>query len=475
MTKYFFAVFIAASLHVFSQDTTFTNGSGSLTFSNVKAYGFTVAFTSNVTNKDGFLFLRATQPIDENFLSQNLNQTLPQKGSSVSFAKVFQSAAPVLFNVRETVENTDYYFALVPYRLNGSVATFVNDSSIFAHVKSSAANPGNYYNALNFSSPDILNDLKLLLQNHTLVDYSSYRNTMVQNIFERDTTNQQKVVNCEYSNEVKIYSGTFDFVTLDYSREHLFPRSWMPSGGSTNAPEGTDYHNLALANLGDVNSLRSNFPLGEVVQATDSFLECRKGKDANQNTVFEPREAMKGNVARAMFYQMICYNGLSGSWGINHLPSYGNEQDMNVLLAWHFNDLPDAFEKARHEYIATIQGNRNPFIDYPDLVNCIDFTEILKNGTCPAVGVEEKELQSAVTIFPNPAADFFSIKTENPERTKRFSLCDLTGRVLFEKQISVNESTTQIQSGGISSGFYLGIFTMKDGSILSKKIQVIHP
>ncbi len=475
MTKYFFVLFCNASLHAFAQDTTITNNFGSLTFSNVKAYGFTVSYTSSVFNADGFLFLRARQVIDENFLNQNLSQSLPQKGSSVSFAKVFQSAAPVLFNVRETVENTDYYFALVPYRLNGSVATFVNDSSLFVHVKSEVANPGNYYDALDFSSPDILNDLKQLLQNHTLLDYADYRSTMVQTIFERDTTNQQKVVNCEYSNETKIYTGTFDFVTLDYSREHLFPRSWMPTGGSTNALEGTDYHNLALTNLGEVNSMRSNFPLGEVVQVTDSFLECKKGDDANQNPVFEPRNAIKGNVARAMFYQMVCYNGLGGSWGINDLPSYGNEQDVNVLLNWHFSDLPDAFEKAKHEYIASIQGNRNPFIDYPDLAHCIDFTEILKNGTCPAVGIEEKELQSTITIYPNPAAEKISITMEMPETITRFTLCDLTGRVLLQQEISVNESTTEIQFGGIASGFYLGIFTLKDGSVLSKKIQALHP
>lgn len=466
-------ILIHCSLFLFAQDTTITTASGSLTFSSVKSYGMTVSYSSTVPSTSGFLFLRASQPLDEDFLNQNLAQSLPQKGSSVSYAKVFQSAAPVLFNVREVVENTEYYFALVPYRTNAGVTTFVSDSSIFAQVKSSAANSGNYYSGLDFSSPDILNDLKQLLQNHTLVDYANYRSAMVQNIFERDTTNQQKVVNCEYSNETKIYSGTFDFVALDYSREHLFPRSWMPTGGSTNALEGTDYHNLALANLGDVNTLRSNFPMGEVVQVTDSFLECKKGKDASQNTVFEPREAMKGNVARAMFYQMICYNGLGGSWALNDLPSYGNEQDVNVLLNWHFNDLPDAFEKAKHEYIAAIQGNRNPFIDYPDLANCIDFTEIVKSGTCPAVGIREQAVQQTISIFPNPATEKCFITMENPELLTRFLLCDVAGRVLLQQEISVNSSSTEISLAGIPSGFYLATFILKDGSRASRKLQVV--
>ena len=470
-----FFLLLFYSFQAASQDTTITTSYGTLAFSNVKAYGMTVAYSASIPNTTGFLFLRATLPIDENFLTQNLNQTLPQKGSSVSFAKVFQAAAPVLFNVRETAENTNYYFALVPYRTSAGITAFVTDSAFFAHVKSLAANPGNYYSGLDFSSPDILDDLKQLLQNHTLVPYTDYRNTMVQTIFERDTINQQKAVNCEYSNEVKIYSGTFDFVTLDYSREHMLPRSWMPTGGSTNALEGTDYHNLALTNLTDANTLRSNFPYGEVVQTTDSFLECRKGKDANQNTVFEPRDEKKGDAARAVFYEMVCYNGLGGSWGLNHLPSYGNEQEVNVLLNWHFSDLPDAAEKAKHEYIAVIQGNRNPFIDYPDLADCIDFTEIVKSGTCPAVGIAENSLSATVIVFPNPAAGRLYIRMEHPEKINRFALCDFTGRVLLEKEISANESTSEIGLENLLPGFYFGMFKSSSGSVFLKKIEVFHP
>src|SRR5437868_4154512 len=129
--------FFAFSL--FAQDTTINNSYGTLSFSSVTAYGCRVTYSSTVPNTDGFLFLRSRQPINADFLNQNLGQTLPQKGSPLSFAKVFQSAAPTLFNVRETVENIDYYFALVPYRTNGSNTAFVKDSATFAHVKSLAA------------------------------------------------------------------------------------------------------------------------------------------------------------------------------------------------------------------------------------------------------------------------------------------------------------------------------------------------
>lgn len=468
--------FVCTALHVSAQDTTVTTGYGSITFSTITQYNLGVNYSASITPPvTGYLFLRANAPLDETFLEQNLEQTVPQKGSMLDYAKVLQSTAPTLFNVRELLEETHYYFALVPYRTGAGVTSFLTDSSFFAHVKTPSANPGNYYDGITFDSPDILTDLNALLQNHTLVDYGNYKTTMVQNIFEHDTIGGQKTVTCEYSNEKKLYAGNFDFVALDYSREHLLPRSWMPTGGDFATPEGADYHNLALTNLGDANSLRSNFPYGEIVTVMDSFLECYKGRDASNDIVFEPRDEKKGDAARAIFYQLVCYNGKSGNWGIDNLLSYGNEQSIQTLLNWHHNDLPDKFEKTKHEYIFTLQNNRNPFIDYPDLADCIDFAQIVKDASCGSVAVEGVDPVASISIYPNPATDVFYISLENPATVRSFHLYDLAGRVLSEKQISVNQPTINIPVADISSGFYLGVFTFENGTTLCKKVEVARP
>ncbi|HXH17669.1 MAG TPA: endonuclease [Chitinophagales bacterium] len=456
-----------------AQDTTIAGNYGTVTFSNVKPYGFTVSFQSAVSNADGFLCLRSRQPMDTAFLSQHLNQSLPERGSGLGLAKVFQSSAPALFNVREVVENTDYYFAIVPYRaVSVSAFYFVKDSSLFARVKSQAANPGSYYTGFDFDSPDMLNELTQYLQAHIFINYAAYKNTMVPVIFERDTVSQQHVVNCEYSGETKIYSGSFDFVALRYSREHMLARSWMPTGGATTAAEGSDYHNLALTNLDSVNSIRSNFPFGEVEQATYSFLECKLGTDSGQTVVFEPRDEKKGDVARALFYMMVCYNGLGGNWGLNHLLSSGTLQNVNVLLNWHFSDLPDAFEKTKHEYIYSLQRNRNPFIDFPVLASCIDFGEIIKSGICPTVEIRDITTPIPVTIYPNPADGLLIIETQRNGQLKKIIVCDVHGRMVGELEYPDRSDRVEFPLGIVYQGFFFVKIILKDGTVVNRKVMV---
>ena len=92
------------------------------------------------------------------------------------------------------------------------------------------------------------------------------------------------------------------------------------------------------------------------------------GKDANNNTVYEPKDTQKGDLARALFYMSVSYNGVNGN--IWTLPA---DQGLAVLMKWHQQDPPSEEEIARHEYIATVQKNRNPFIDNPSWASLIDF------------------------------------------------------------------------------------------------------
>lgn len=72
----------------------------------------------------------------------------------------------------------------------------------------------------------------------------------------------------------------------------------------------------------------------------------------------EPRDAAKGNVARAIFYMHIEYG----------LPIVGQLQ---MFKQWHQMDPPDAEEHARNNNIASLQGNRNRFIDDPSQVELL--------------------------------------------------------------------------------------------------------
>ena len=84
------------------------------------------------------------------------------------------------------------------------------------------------------------------------------------------------------------------------------------------------------------------------------------GHDASGNPVFEPRDQHKGDVARALFYYAVIYR--------QDIPSY--EED--VLRRWHDDDPVNDAERRRNQSIFNVQGSRNPFVDFPSLVDRVD-------------------------------------------------------------------------------------------------------
>jgi hypothetical protein len=403
---------------------------------------------------DGYLVVRSVgQPVS--FVPAD--NTSYETGQGVGNGKVVSTGGIYFFNIKNVVENTAYYFSVFAYNGSGININYKQDNPLSGNITSAQRNTGNYYSGINFSSQNLLTDLTNLLGNHNLISYSNYGTLAVPVVFERDTTLGRRVITCEYSGENKIYNPPFDFTSTGYSREHSLPRSWMPTGGATTLPEGADYHNLALTNLNNANTVRSNYPLGIVLTPTSVFLQCKLGKDVNNKTVFEPKESRKGDAARAMFYQILCYNGKNGNWGFSNLLSNGPSQNIQTLIDWHFNDLPDAFEIAKHEYIYSIQNNRNPFIDFPDLVNCIDFSQLFKTGQCNNVGIDdEKDSANNLSIFPNPAEHFVFVEINSEiVSINQISLTDLSGKILEQIIISENNSDpVRIDVSALQAGCY---------------------
>jgi deoxyribonuclease-1 len=72
--------------------------------------------------------------------------------------------------------------------------------------------------------------------------------------------------------------------------------------------------------------------------------------------IFMPPVGHRGNVARSLFYFSVRYDIAI------------NKNEEQILRQWHKMDPIDANEKARHEIVAKYQKVRNPFVDYPQLV-----------------------------------------------------------------------------------------------------------
>lgn len=167
-----------------------------------------------------------------------------------------------------------------------------------------------------------------------------------------------------------------------YNREHSFPRSWF---GGSREPMNSDVNHI-FASDGYVNGRRSSYPYGEVGSASYTSQNGSKlGSAANglgySGTVFEPVDEFKGDLARAYFYMATRYEDVIAGWETNSTHSdavlNGSSNQvfetwfLNMLLNWHTNDPVSQMEIDRNDAAHSYQGNRNPFIDHPELVNAI--------------------------------------------------------------------------------------------------------
>lgn len=256
-----------------------------------------------------------------------------------------------------------------------SLYSFVVLSILFISI---AWGQGTYYDNISTSSPTFISDLQTLISSpYNRITYDNYQNTMIPYYESYVVSSTQRAVTCVYSSDVDTYTPPFTWGY--FSREHTWCQSWMPGGPVTSAPYYSDQHHLFPVNQNDANDLRSNHPLGKVVNVTKTFLDCKLGTDSSGITVFEPRDRQKGDSARALLYMAVRYNGQSGlDWTFSALSTYlvthsEGPESVEQLIQWHEQDPPDKWEVDRNTYVQSTQLNRNPFVDHPEYVNYINF------------------------------------------------------------------------------------------------------
>ena len=154
-----------------------------------------------------------------------------------------------------------------------------------------------------------------------------------------------------------------------WNREHVWAQSHGDFG--TSAGPGTDLHHLRPEDV-TVNSARGNMDFDN--GGTQNSEAPGNYADANS---WEPRDAVKGDVARMVLYMSVRYEGDDGFPDLEANDVAGNGSvprlgRLSVLLQWNAEDPPDAFEMRRNDVIyETYQRNRNPFIDHPEWADAI--------------------------------------------------------------------------------------------------------
>ncbi len=169
-----------------------------------------------------------------------------------------------------------------------------------------------------------------------------------------------------------LYDGDLIPAVWDYggtwNREHTWPRSFMGGIAADNnvTSMGSDLHNLRASCVSS-NSARGNSYFDNVTSG-DRFYPNVSSLSGNHRYEGDHR----GDVARICFYMYVRYGRYDDEATLNLSDNPSGSYTMGILstlLTWNQEDPVDAFETQRNNRIYEYQGNRNPFIDYPELAN----------------------------------------------------------------------------------------------------------
>ncbi len=283
---------------------------------------------------------------------------------------------------------------------------------VLAPLAAIAAPPAGYYDTVDVTTPATMRTtVHNIIDGHTKIYYTS-SSTDTWDVLERadeDPYNSGRILDV-YQNRTFIKHTTGND---DYNREHTWPNSLgFPDDGSTNLPY-TDRHHLSLCDI-SYNSSRGNLYYDDCVSGCTPYAadysDGQSGTNVRDYNSWGTWQGRKGDVARAMFYMDVRYEGDAGaepdliltdnaslivtSGGNNASVAYMGL--LQTLLEWHFDDPVDDKERDRNDAIYIYQHNRNPFIDHPEWVGYI-----FDDGAVDAP-INATPMPVIVDVYPNP-------------------------------------------------------------------------
>ena len=214
-----------------------------------------------------------------------------------------------------------------------------------------------------------------LIKNHKKISYGSGEEKTWGAFYTTDAVveNGQRRVLDMYSAE-KRYFGSKGSAVSGMNIEHSVAKSWW--GGNENNAY-CDIHHLNPSDQ-NANSRKSNYPLGELTSISWENGVTFVGKaniDGSSTNAYEPCDEYKGDFARVFMYMFTCYQDLTWkyTWMNYENSTYPTLKPwaVKLLLKWHKQDPVSEKEVNRNNAVYAVQGNRNPFIDYPQLADYV--------------------------------------------------------------------------------------------------------
>ena len=324
--------------------------------------------------------------------------------------------------------------------------------------------PPGYYSSVDTSTAASLrSSLHAVIDDHTRYPYTSSSTDTwdILGVAQRDPANSSRILDVYRNRSFVRQSGGNSF----YNREHSWPTSYgFPSNGSGNMPF-TDCHMLFLCDDG-YNSSRSNKPFGacsagcgELTTDSNGGVGGGSGVFPGQsnwtsgsftNGTFQVNVFNQGDIARAQLYADVRYEGgthgvtgvsepnliLTDNTGQIAASNTGQNEPvaymgrLAVLLDWHYSDPVDAFELTRNDVVASFQGNRNPFVDHPEWVDCL-FAGLCEPGAAYCSPAASNSTGQPGVIEGRGSAviandDFRLLANQLPTQSAGFFLCSQT-------------------------------------------------
>ncbi len=239
------------------------------------------------------------------------------------------------------------------------------------------------YEALEgLTSKELRESLHEDISQHTVLDYRQIRGDQA----KVDVRADGKIWDMYSGYDFNLSDYCYDVDVTEgecYNREHMLPKSWWgySQENEANDPMYTDLHHIISVDA-MANEMRSAWVYDEVTNAAwTNNLGSKKGSSATWSgeTAFEPVDEYKGDVARVYFYMLTCYmdkDFTQGGKGYRYF-SYSNgvcdfqSKSLALMLKWHRQDPVSDKEVTRNAKVADLQGNENPFVVEPNLVEYI--------------------------------------------------------------------------------------------------------
>ena len=406
---------------------------------------------------DGYLVMLSTSPIT----ATPTDGVAYQRGEYLGGARIMHAGALANVNFDNIWGDTKYYVKAYAYNGYDSYVNYFSTSASTLEYTTPGLNPGSYYGSLTSADTLLVSKLRGIVRPHFQVYYSNFGATMASNFDARDTTDGKKVINCFYTGYPYVFTPPFFFDVNDpnyLSREHSYPYSWMGEASQDSA-NYSDLYLLYLVHQNKGNAVRSNYPMNNLKTVTMNFYGGKFGTDSAGGFAYEPRDFAKGALSRSNFYICATYNRAGAPFTIPTANEFlGMNQDQNVLKRWNKQFPPNGWEIARHEYVASVQKNRNPFVDHPEWACFIDFSTMkyVSGGTaCGGPTIASRPL-SVVTanIYPNPSSDVMRIDLSNFKGSEvKVTVVDFYERTVFEGKSQSGSMTLDVK--GWSAGQYL--------------------